>query len=502
MRVFFILFLFAPLSLLAQFTYELNQSISVFKNSELLKMPWAGGLNAAQYNSMDVNGDGANDLVIYDRTSNKINVFVAEGTTYQYAPDFEHLFPGGINNWLIIRDYNCDGLADIFTSSPFGITTYINIGDGSAPAWQVDADPVNTVGTSGLINLKINGNDLPAIEDIDGDGDLDIITFGFTGGGEAQYHQNMSMENHGDCNTLEFVRVTSRWGDFEECQCGTFAFGTDDCPPQGGREEHVAGKSLLAYDADDDGDYDLVIGEQGCSSLSLLENVGDKTNAIMANPVLFPETEPAVTLDFPAAYHLDVDLDGKKDIVISTNSSSSSSGDLDFEQSNLFYKGAGNSQFSLTTNAFLQEQMIDVGYNSSPAFYDVDNDGDKDMLLTSSGQSTSEGFAKVTLYENTGTRQMPEFTLQDEDYLEVSSLQLSGLTVQVANINGDAAQDLILVGLPEGEQQRRIFYLPSFSKNEVQSINFQLSTFDSPYYYDINSDGACGFVDWDWGRQP
>lgn len=487
-RITFLLFLF-PITLLAQFTYEFDNVIEVTVSGQQLKMPWAGGLNASQYNALDMNGDGVNDLVIYDRTSNKVNVFVAEDNDYYHAPELEYLFPEGINNWLIIKDYNCDGLPDIFTSSPFGITTYANVGNAEEPIWQIDVDPVTTVGTSGLINLKINGDDLPAIEDIDNDGDLDILTFGFTGGGEVQYHQNMSMENYGDCRALEYVRVTSRWGDFEECGCGTFAFGIDDCSHEGGREEHVGGKAILAFDADADGDFDVVIGEQECSTLWLLTNTGDLNNVIMDNPVPFPQGQPVDAFDFPAVSYLDIDFDGVKDMLISTNTSSNLSGTIDFEHSSLLYKGGNNSEFNFSINNFLQGEMVDVGQNASPAFYDYDHDGDMDMLLTSYGQTGDVFVSKLTLFENMGTRDMPSFRLLVDDYLGLSALQWTQLKIQVKNIDQDATQDLVLVGLPANTQQRQISYLSNFRLSEIKQIDFQLSSFDTPYFHDINLDG-------------
>ena len=55
-----------------QFTYTIDQSIPVEENGKVLSMPWAGGINSAQVNTMDLNGDNKDDLVIFDRTSNKL----------------------------------------------------------------------------------------------------------------------------------------------------------------------------------------------------------------------------------------------------------------------------------------------------------------------------------------------------------------------------------------------------------------------------------------------
>src|SRR5688572_5876530 len=111
-----IIFLFFPITLVAQFTYVLDQTIAV-KNEDgtLLATPWAGGLNAAHYNTLDLNADGKEDLVLFDRMGDKILTFVNDQNKYRYAPEYEDFFPDEVTNWLLLRDYNCDGKKDIFT---------------------------------------------------------------------------------------------------------------------------------------------------------------------------------------------------------------------------------------------------------------------------------------------------------------------------------------------------------------------------------------------------
>src|SRR6187551_4139035 len=91
--------LFLPFSLLAQFTYVMEQDIPV-KDLEgnSIQLPWAGGLNAAHYNTMDLNGDNKDDLVLYDRMADRILTFVREGNDYKFAPEFEEFFPDEITN--------------------------------------------------------------------------------------------------------------------------------------------------------------------------------------------------------------------------------------------------------------------------------------------------------------------------------------------------------------------------------------------------------------------
>ena len=48
----------------------------VYQNNQLLKFPFTGGLNAPQFSAADLNNDGANDLVIFDRAGNVVLTFI------------------------------------------------------------------------------------------------------------------------------------------------------------------------------------------------------------------------------------------------------------------------------------------------------------------------------------------------------------------------------------------------------------------------------------------
>src|SRR4051812_36937968 len=120
-RVLFVLF-FIPFTSFAQFTYLLDQHVPVKDiTGNTLTAPWAGGLNAAQYNTLDLNHDGQDDLVLFDRMANKVITFINNAQAYQYAPEYEGAFPADVSNWLLLRDFNCDGKKDIFTADVLGI---------------------------------------------------------------------------------------------------------------------------------------------------------------------------------------------------------------------------------------------------------------------------------------------------------------------------------------------------------------------------------------------
>ncbi|MEX1240915.1 MAG: T9SS type A sorting domain-containing protein [Cyclobacteriaceae bacterium] len=506
-RVLWFLALFAPLASLAQFTYVLDQSIPVQQlQGDVLSLPWAGGINAAQFNTMDLDGDGTDDLVLFDRMAGKVITFVGRDNTYVAAPEYENLFPE-INNWLLLRDYNCDGKKDIFTGDALGIKVYRNIAvEGGSPEWEHHLfstgfpGPKSTVlltqGSENKVNLQLQFDDLPAIGDVDGDGDIDILNIQYTGH-TVEFHQNLRVENNLPCDSLEFKRVTRTWGDFRECKCGQFAFNGGDCPPNsGGRTQHAGGKSLLALDVNGDQQQDLLFSEAGCTMLYSLTNEGTTLNPDINTSSPFPAANPVNFVIFPAAFYEDVDFDGKKDLIATPNVFTREYLNANFRQSTWFYKNTGTSAqpvFSLVGENFLQGDMLDVGDNAVPAFFDFDADGDFDMFISNhSGQTYA---STVYLYENTGSQSSPSFSLINEDYFGFSASRFYNVKIQFADIDSDQTTDLVFTATNFDDYLTKLYYLRNksttvldFSSVELRTVDFHLTNTENVYITDVNND--------------
>ena len=194
------LFVFSFVRLEAQQVYYWDQQVRVSENGDTLAIPWVGGINSSQVSTIDLDQDGNEDLVIFDRTNEKITTILITPNGYQYAPVYESYFPSGLKGWVLLRDFNRDGKKDLFAHTPFGIKVYENITrPGGRLDWELILDPIFTLGSSGQVNLQVNILDLPGIDDLDGDGDLDILVYNFAVGEGIEYHKNLSMENTGSC---------------------------------------------------------------------------------------------------------------------------------------------------------------------------------------------------------------------------------------------------------------------------------------------------------------
>ena len=504
------LFLICPLFGYAQFTYLTDQSIEVEdQNGDVLPLPWAGGLNSAQFNRMDINGDGLEDLVLFDRMANQVLTYVNSNNTFQYAPEYESLFPSAVTRFMLLRDFNCDGKKDIFSGHSFGMTVFVNVtGENENLRWEQfyfyagtsRTDQVLTQGFSQKTNLQLQYDDLPAIVDVDSDGDLDILNVRFTGDGSIEYHRNLSKERYNSCDSLDFERVTQAWGGVTQCRCENFAFNNDDCSTSGGRVKHGGGKALLVLDLNNDGEKDVLFSEAECPNIFSLINQGTADNPIISEANYFP-ANPQVNLNiFPAAFYEDVDHDNVKDLIVIPNNFQRDFQDQDYNSSTWLYKNTGsndNPQFAFVKNNFLQEHMIDVGDNSVPAFVDADGDGDLDLFIGYYSDETESG--SIYHYTNIGTANAPKFRFTSDDFMDLSSLDLYNIKSQFVDINRDGKKDLLFVATDESLNETNVYYFLNVAEagigydlQNLEIIDLNLISSENVHFTDVNNDG---FID-------
>ena len=472
-----------------------------------------GGLNAPQFSTCRLDNDGIDDLVVFDRTANKLYTFLAKKDDlgkyfWQYSPQYENAFPK-ILNWILLRDYNRDGKKDIFTYTPSGIKVYQNISTTNL-SFKLIADPIYSTGYSGKLNLYLSSTDIPAIADIDNDGDEDIVAFDPSGNFVA-FHKNFSVENYKNANVLEFKRVGDCWGGFFKEHYDDMVFNQpcgenpqpldNPFPSKSSAKVLHSGNSLLLLDLNADGLKDVLYGHVTQNRVTSLINVGTANQAkFNSGNYNYPDVYPVNFPVFPAIYYEDLDFDGIKDLVASPNGPDNALQTVDYQNSAWFYKNKGKEDkpdFSFVQKNILQNTMVDLGENSAPVFADIDGDGDQDLLIGNAGNRTVAGYrASIYLFENKGNN---TFELINSDFLEISkNQQLFDIKPFITDMNADGIDDLGFISnsftgetiryFPNHATKGKAFDLKLSEGVILPPIQY-LSNGDFPLFFDLNKDG-------------
>jgi len=521
--LFLFLFLFSSTYTYAQQSFWRNDSIPVIIGTDSLVNPWTGGLNFCQFSEIDLNMDGINDLFVFDRqgvNGGRITTFINKGTpnkvAYVNAPEYASKFPP-LQDWVLLADYNCDGKMDIFTSTLSGMKVFENTSTvAGGLSFKLATSLLRSdYGNSGPpLNLYVSSTDLPAIVDVDGDGDLDILTYA-NGFFFIEYHRNMSMERYGTCDSLNaFVKNRYCFGGFEDnssMACQNYIQQTNDScvivspnphPDTIQSVQHHTGNCTLCFNEGGNKAKDLLLGHIGCSSVTELKNTGDTSFAKFTSvDYSFPAYDVPVNLDiFSCGFLADVDNDGKKDVLFSPNNYSQGAAE-DF-QSVHWYKNIGTNDSTVLhfqQKNFLQDQMIDVGEGAFPVLHDYDGDGLADLFIGNYGYYDTSGIvAEIALFRNTGTAIHPRFTLVTRDFANLSTLHL-GLTQfapTFGDLDGDGDADMVI-----GDDRGNLYYfekMPGAPDNYTYVPNFLPSNSQImaavPQLIDLNRDGRLDLV--------
>ena len=516
-RLLFLLSLLGPMLATAQMPFGLTYQgdlAKVVRGTETLGNAWAGGLNSPQFSAIDLNNDQQLDLYLFDRYTNRSLTFLnvaapGGGRTYQYAPEYEALFPSNLRGWVLLRDYDCDGRPDLFTLVSGGdIRVMRNVaGVGGRPDFQAVSDQLfyfNNATIQG--NINTGGYNLPAIQDVNGDGRLDILTFDFVNSSQVELYLNSGT----GCGGLQFNLSTTYWGAFASCAsgCTSFAFNAQ-CGSL--KPLHTGGHNLTLLDLDGDGDQDALIGRDYCAELVSLRNDGTRDLASFLSTGVntsFPVgTTPVRVANFPAAYLLDVTFDGTPDLVVAANLFDNQD-TVSTTQTVALYQNTSASAvpaFTYRQPDFLQQNMLDVGEGAAPTFADLDGDGLLDMLVGSNNRLGAKGFFRASLsyFRNVGTATQPAFQLVTNDYLGLAATRkYAAVQPVLADLNQDGAAELVLsvqLNLANGTSSNQLLLLPNQAA-AGQAASFNLTTAqamqnlpnypgDSPCFTDVDGDG-------------
>lgn len=509
---------FLTKDLLAQ-TIQLDRHYpTVTKAGSSSVIGFGSGLNSPQFSPVDFNHDGQQDLFVFDRVGDTPMAFRRNASgNWQLDQDLLAGFPS-IDSWILLRDYDNDNVPDIFTFNRLpapGVRVFkgryndMNRLEFEALSFNGNWTMIPfTVPGGGVSQVYVSDIDLPDINDIDCDGDLDIVTFNISGG-QIEFYRNRSVELGYGRDSLIFQLADNCFGGIFESGISEIldlADSQGECAADFGPGEfenrHV-GSTLLTLDEDGDGDKDLILGDLSFGNLNMSTNGGDCSDAWMnEQDPFFPSYDVSLEIPlFPAAYHLDIDGDGIRDLVSAPNAAASGK---DFDNVWFYRNTATDSEptFRLQQEDFLVGEMIDLGSRAKPALLDYNADGLMDLVVGNFTFYKLIGLrdSRLHLYENTGTATSPAFTLVDDDFMSMTDYSLDlppgtgGLDFAptFGDLDGDGDADALI-----GDVEGRLFYFEntagpgnpvSFGPGFYGYMNIDIGASAAPQIVDLNRD--------------
>lgn len=501
---------------------QLSNDIPVVLNGDTLYSPWSGAMNAPQFGQTDLNGDGKQDFVLYDRVDRTFTPYLNVSTqtgqkNYEFAPKYKNQFSTcDCAGWVEFVDYDCDGDNDIFCGT---VTSNMVIYDHEEITVDSFVYVPRYVGginsnygsfTSFLYSALI---DYPGIYDVDKDGDIDILTFG-NASNFVEFHKNLAMEDFARCDTMVLKLDSYCWGHFYESpsNCTPYIHDTTNCPLNGFQPNfrqdslpepvrHI-GSTILALDLNQNEKTDLLIGDVSCSNVyALLNNAGTLAHAYIDSVQLnYPQSNvPIDMFVFPALFYWDVDGDSIKDLIYAPNER-----DIAENHNSVgLYKNTGVNDypnFNFQGRGFIQNQTLEFGTGAAPTYFDYNQDGKLDLLIGNYGYFSaidSEFHSKLALLENTGTNDRPVFTYITDNYLPYIANNdsiLKRVVPAVGDLDADGDDDLLL-----GGALGNIYYFRNDAPaGGVANFQFVTNTFagitgawldnSAPTLYDIDND--------------
>lgn len=486
-------------------------SVPVLKNGVYQSLAWEGGLNAPQFSEIDLDFDGSKELFLFDRSNNHITLLKRNGSDgfLSFIPE-KNYFPTGLNSWVLLRDANCDGKEDIFTYGNQGnVAVYLNTSNVQNGI-QFSSNPVilkaffSYSGGDFTTEIYVGNSDLPSITDIDNDGDLDLLTFAFAGT-TIEYYKNLSIERTGLCG-LDFELKNGCWGYFEEgFATNDILLGQKTCDNQVKNAEKSglkhSGSTLLHLDLDGDNIQDVLLGDisfQNIVKVSISKSSKGGDSAVAQDPGFPSNTEKVDIPIFPGTAYLDLTNDGIKDLVAFPNNPNS----IQNYNGIWLYANSGtnsNPVFTLSRKGFLQNEMLDIGENTSACTVDMDNDGLQDLIISSRGKSEGDGNYASTLsyYRNNGSGSAPSFEWITDDLGSISQMGLgTGLRPTFKDLDADGKVDLILgnfngslswIKFNPGNLSSFVLHQSSIKDDSGNTID--VGDYSHPCFADLNKDG-------------
>lgn len=492
---------------------------TVIANSRTQSSPWAGGADNPQMSLVDLNKDNVKDLVIFEpRKGIKtfINTSSVSGNpVYVYKPEYAANFPEVID-YCIMRDYNNDNIPDLFHRGYSGVSIskgYYN--SSNMLCFKFYKALYYYLPFSGMVNVYVSPADFPIIDDVDNDGDIDVVSYDVLGT-LMTFYRNCRIENGLPPDSFTVCVKDVCWG--KVFQPWGRKFDSYSCTKDGTtckttKTTHAA-NTLCLIDYDNDGDNDFFDGNLYYSDIQLLingkKNYSYPEDTVVAQDTIWSSNGKTMNMPMmPLANWMDVDNDGDKDLLFSPKAENTEN-----HKCIAYFKNIGSTSspnYVYQSDTFMIEDMIDAGSGAYPVLYDYDKDGKLDLFVGNDGYyqpATTTIRTAIKYYHNESSGTQTKFVLQTDDFLGQFASNSKGTAMSMGDLDGDGKDDLV-IGKNDGTIQ---FFRNTAASATVQPVwqyvtmlNDQYGTlkvdtgingggYATPFIYDIDNDGKKDIV--------
>jgi hypothetical protein len=421
-----------------------------------LELAFHGGFNVPRPQLVDVDGDGAMDLLVQEETGS-VALFKGHGMVAGLPRFTLHSLRFAdldVGEWYRFADVDLDGDLDLLTEQPYSyIRYYRNEGAPTSPRFVLAADTLRDVDGRAIFSDRQN---IPQLADLDCNERIDLLV-GQLDGTVSRY-EAVAPSGSGvprfELVTSEFegIRIIGQGAVREDAAAVPLSLSShaplslatlprltsERAAWYGGRPTRHGANTMALADHDGDGDLDLFWGDYFEPGLLLIQNAG-RCGApnFRSPPIQFPPANPILTSGYNAPTFGDLDRDGRLELVMGVLGGAYNPILTSVE--NLYYvRRTSDDGWAVATTQLLP--VLDVGSESIPSLVDIDGDGDLDLLVANKIDPSDQTTSRIYHFENIGNRNAPSLRLR-------GAIPFSGrfhLAPTFGDLDGDGRLDVVV----------------------------------------------------------